>query len=203
MLTQLSHVGFYFSPLTLYYLYDQVRDGSERLAAVVAEVNNTPWGEQHNYVLKNSAADRLPAESSDGLLSREAPPASGVGTAVLDRPHVVAPTSQPLRSFEHTKDFHVSPFMTSDRRYAWRWTPPGERLAVRIASVPKDGGEAGNPFTFDATMSLRRRAWTRGAHLRLLASRPLTPLWILGAIYWEAVRLWWKGAGFVPHPQRS
>lgn len=47
LLTQPRSFGFYFSPLNLYFCF--ALDG--QLAAVVAEVNNTPWGEQHCYLL--------------------------------------------------------------------------------------------------------------------------------------------------------
>ena len=47
LLTQPRSFGFYFSPLNLYYCFDQ----QESLAAIVAEVNNTPWGERHCYLL--------------------------------------------------------------------------------------------------------------------------------------------------------
>lgn len=48
LLTQLRYFGYYFSPLNLFYVYSQ--DGS-RVDSVVAEVNNTPWGERHLYLL--------------------------------------------------------------------------------------------------------------------------------------------------------
>ena len=48
LLTQLRYFGHYFSPLNLYYCFDV--DG-ENVDMVVAEVSNTPWGEQHCYVL--------------------------------------------------------------------------------------------------------------------------------------------------------
>lgn len=48
LLTQLRQFGFYFSPLNLYYCFDE--DGSS-VEFIVAEVNNTPWREQHCYVL--------------------------------------------------------------------------------------------------------------------------------------------------------
>lgn len=48
LLTQLRYFGCYFSPLNLYYCYDA---GGSRVETVLAEVNNTPWGEQHTYVL--------------------------------------------------------------------------------------------------------------------------------------------------------
>ena len=48
LLTQLRYCGYYFSPLNLYYVYDQTASVIE---AIVAEVSNTPWKERHAYVL--------------------------------------------------------------------------------------------------------------------------------------------------------
>jgi DUF1365 family protein len=48
LLTQLRYFGYYFSPLNLYYCFDAAGD---EIDAIVAEVSNTPWGEQHAYVL--------------------------------------------------------------------------------------------------------------------------------------------------------
>jgi len=48
LLTQLSYFGYVFNPVSFYYCYSA--DDSE-LECIVAEVNNTPWGEQHCYVL--------------------------------------------------------------------------------------------------------------------------------------------------------
>lgn len=47
MLTHLRYFGCIFNPVTFYYCFDQ----SDRLAALVAEITNTPWGERHAYAL--------------------------------------------------------------------------------------------------------------------------------------------------------
>jgi DUF1365 family protein len=47
LLTHLRCFGFAMNPVSFYYCFDQ----RDRLECVVAEVNNTPWGEQHSYVL--------------------------------------------------------------------------------------------------------------------------------------------------------
>ena len=49
MLTQWRCLGYYFSPLNLYFVYAD--DQTAQVEAIVAEVNNTPWREQHCYVL--------------------------------------------------------------------------------------------------------------------------------------------------------
>jgi len=48
LLTQLRHFGYVFNPVSFYYCFDAA---DRRLEAIVAEVNNTPWGERHCYVL--------------------------------------------------------------------------------------------------------------------------------------------------------
>ena len=48
LLTQLRYFGFYFSPLNIFYVYDEA---DTTVDFVVAEVNNTPWNERHCYVL--------------------------------------------------------------------------------------------------------------------------------------------------------
>ena len=53
ILTHLAYFGHCFNPLSVYYAYDS----GNRLQDVVLEVSNTPWGEQHCYVL--SAEDNL------------------------------------------------------------------------------------------------------------------------------------------------
>jgi uncharacterized protein len=50
LLTHLSYFGYRFNPVSFYYGY---HDGE--LRAIVAEINNTPWGEQHCYVLTGPA----------------------------------------------------------------------------------------------------------------------------------------------------
>jgi uncharacterized protein len=48
LLTGLRYLGHSFNPVSFYYCFDP--DG-RRVEAVVAEVENIPWGERHAYVL--------------------------------------------------------------------------------------------------------------------------------------------------------
>lgn len=48
LLSHLAYFGHSFNPVSVYYCMDEAGDAME---AVVLEVNNTPWGEQHCYVL--------------------------------------------------------------------------------------------------------------------------------------------------------
>lgn len=47
MLTLPRYFGYSFNPVTFYYCFEE--DGA--LAAIVAEITNTPWKERHAYVL--------------------------------------------------------------------------------------------------------------------------------------------------------
>jgi uncharacterized protein len=55
LLTHLRYFGYCFNPVSFYYCYDAA---GERVETIVAEVNNTPWGEQHCYVLDKSLRHR-------------------------------------------------------------------------------------------------------------------------------------------------
>ena len=48
LLTHLRYFGYVMNPVSFYYCRDE---GGANIEAIVAEVNNTPWGEQHCYVL--------------------------------------------------------------------------------------------------------------------------------------------------------
>lgn len=61
LLTHFRYFGYQMNPVSLYYCFDA---RGKNVEAVVAEVNNTPWREQHCYVLDmrgQSAAGRLTA----------------------------------------------------------------------------------------------------------------------------------------------
>ncbi|MCC6408231.1 MAG: DUF1365 domain-containing protein [Planctomycetes bacterium] len=53
LLTQPRVLGFVFNPVSFYYCFGE--DGRE-LEAIVAEITNTPWKEQHCYVLARGAS---------------------------------------------------------------------------------------------------------------------------------------------------
>jgi hypothetical protein len=48
LLTNLAYFGYCFNPVSFYYCFS---DDGETLEFIVAEVNNTPWGERDCYVL--------------------------------------------------------------------------------------------------------------------------------------------------------
>jgi DUF1365 family protein len=102
---------------------------------------------------------------------------------------------RPMR-FRFGKSFHVSPFMPMDIEYDWRFTVPGERLAVHMVNR-----RAGAKL-FDATLALERRELS-GANLAgALLRYPFATVKVLRAIYWQALRLWLKRVPFHIHPAK-
>ena len=99
----------------------------------------------------------------------------------------------------HGKRFHVSPFMHMDMQYRWRLSEPGPSLTVHI----ENHDERESRPIFDVTMRLQRVEVTRGALTRVMLRYPLMTFQVIGAIYWQALRLKWKGAPFFPHPSTS
>lgn len=56
LLTHLRYFGYCFNPVSFYYCYGKDGHGADgALEHVVMEVNNTPWGEMHCYVLPRGA----------------------------------------------------------------------------------------------------------------------------------------------------
>ncbi len=55
LLTHLRYFGYCFNPVSFYYCF--AADGLS-LQAIVADINNTPWGERHAYVLDCRTAQK-------------------------------------------------------------------------------------------------------------------------------------------------
>lgn len=94
------------------------------------------------------------------------------------------------------KAFHVSPFLPMSRQYRWRFTQPQENLHVRMTVLCDAERE------FDASLDLERRALTGESLARVLWRYPLMTVQVIGAIHWQALRLWLKGTPVHDHPPR-
>jgi len=92
--------------------------------------------------------------------------------------------------------FHISPFIDMDVVYDWRFTEPASQLTIHMENLLD-----GRPF-FDATMRLERRELSGSSLVRVLVQYPLMTAKVIGAIYWQALRLWIKGFPLVAHPKK-
>ncbi len=160
LLTHLRYFGYGFNPVSFYYCYDRA---DQQLQTIVAEVNNTPWGEQHYYV--------LPASEHSGH-------------------------SRHLR-YQRQKEFHVSPFMPMDIDYDWRFSIPDKHLNVHMENY-HEGSKI-----FDATLLLQRCPINRINLARVLLQYPFITGKVIGAIYWQALKLLLKKVPFYNHPDKK
>jgi DUF1365 family protein len=169
LLTNLRYLGYGFNPVSFFYCFD----AAGALDAIVAEVNNTPWGERHPYVLDAAAA----------------------ASALAASPERAEGAARALR-FRFPKAFHVSPFMPMAQEYDWRFRAPGAALSVHMENV-----EAGE-IVLDATMLLERRPLDGPGLASALLRFPAMTAKVVAAIYWNALRLRWKRVPYFPHPGR-
>jgi DUF1365 family protein len=171
LLTHARVFGYVFNPVSFFFCH--YPDGG--LALVVADVSNT-FGERHAYLL-DGRCETGAAAGAEGIPAREAN-----GEAARRRWLV-------------KKVFHVSPFKSLDGTYRFSIAPPGERADVRIALTV--AGET----RFAAWLRLRRRPLGDLGLLHVLVRYPLMTLQVIGAIHWQALRLWWKGARYRERPR--
>ncbi|MGA9794413.1 MAG: DUF1365 domain-containing protein [Rhizomicrobium sp.] len=92
------------------------------------------------------------------------------------------------------KDFYVSPFLSMDCDYAFRIEPPGETVCIAIRE-----SEHGTPV-LNATFSGKRQLFGERNLVLALLRRPLMIVKIVGAIHFEALRLWLKRVPYHAHP---
>jgi hypothetical protein len=95
---------------------------------------------------------------------------------------------------ERDKLFYVSPFLDMTMRYHFRLQPPADTLKVRILESDAEG-----PI-LAATFSGQRSEMRTGALLKAFFAMPLLTFKIVGAIHYEALRLWLKGLRLKPRP---
>ncbi len=101
-----------------------------------------------------------------------------------------------LITHRQAKCFYVSPFINMNMQYRFRLRIPGEKLTLMIREREPEGE------LLIATLTGARRAFSGRILLLALLRYPLMSLKIIGAIHFEAWRLWRKGAKLVsrtPH----
>jgi len=93
------------------------------------------------------------------------------------------------------KAFYVSPFIGMTSTYRFRIKEPGEALSVLIRQSVPEGEQ------LIATLHGRRRPLDDRHLLIAFLRYPLMTVKVIGAIHWEALRLWIKGARYHRRPQ--
>jgi len=100
------------------------------------------------------------------------------------------------------KAMHVSPFMDMNLDYEFVLTEPAEELVAHMNTIQRSAaGDSPRPF-FDATLALQREPWTARNLGRILLLHPWMTVKVIGAIHWEALRLFFKRVPVFTHPAR-
>ena len=73
-------------------------------------------------------------------------------------------------------------------------------VVLEEVSAPDFYSEA-NAKIFDATLALERTEITGASLARVLLTYPWMTARIMVAIHWQALKLWWKGAGYRARPE--
>jgi hypothetical protein len=95
------------------------------------------------------------------------------------------------------KKMHVSPFNPMAMDYLSRFNAPEKKLYLHLENRIEQ------QCITDATLTLIREPLTRASLLRLLWQFPFQTAQVAIGIYWQAIRLWLRGARFYHHPHNS
>lgn len=91
------------------------------------------------------------------------------------------------------KILHVSPFQKVEGGYEFRFDIRKDRVGIWIDFRAENQG-------LYATLAGPRVPLTNRGILSACFRRPFGSRRVLGLIHWQAVKLWWKGAGFQSRP---
>lgn len=92
-----------------------------------------------------------------------------------------------------TKLMHVSPFQPVEGGYTFRFDITARRVGIWIDYSRGNGG-------LIATLTGERKPLTNAGILRAVLRRPFGSRRVIALIHWQALILWWKGAGFRSRP---
>ena len=172
LLTQVSYLGYTMNPVSFFYCYNLTGD---KIEAVIAEVNNTPWGEQHFYVIP---AQQLTENST-------------IRSSDIKKAFHVSPF------FDLAMNYRLA-FSVPCETLAVKI----ENHALGPDSSDTETNASPRKY-LDVTMKLRRKKLSGWSLNGLLVRYPAISIQVAAGIYWQAFKLYMKKIPFVPHPNSS
>lgn len=97
---------------------------------------------------------------------------------------------------DNDKAFHVSPFNPIDMQYRWRVTQPNEKFAMSLSCIK-------GQKHFEAGLALVKQPLTTETLKAALIKVPSFTIKSLLGIYWQALKLFIKGAPIYDHPNKG
>ena len=95
--------------------------------------------------------------------------------------------------YKTNKRFTVSPFMPLDMYYGFQFTLPARQLGVKMQNYRQ--GER----VFDVELALTAEPISSATLARQLLRLPLMTTKVTAAIYWQALKIWFKRVPFLGH----
>lgn len=212
LVTHLMYFGYCFNPVSFFFVLNQQQDEIE---AIVVEVSNTPWNEMSIYVLHPDSVDITfslvyPSNSTKSL--------SKGGNMKSNTYH-----------YQCEKKFHVSPFMTMDHDYDWKFQLDEDRIVVQAQMYKhateeeevvvdtnvgedekkdefekKQKGKLYFTAGFDIHRTINPATQSYPLQLsKIILRYPIYCFVIQIWIHYEALKLLLKGIQFIPHPEGS
>ena len=99
----------------------------------------------------------------------------------------------PSDRLKSRKLMHVSPFQPVEGGYEFRFDMTDDRIGIFIDYTSQAGG-------LIATLTGPRTPLSNLSILKFCIRRPFGSRRVLTLIHWQALKLWWKGAGFRNRP---
>ncbi len=96
------------------------------------------------------------------------------------------------------KRFHVSPFFDRSGYYRFHVLPPEARLGLGVRLHDEQ-----DRLRIATTLSGEYRPLTTGSIWRAALAMPLMSLKVIGAIHWQALKIWLRGAIFHARPNQE
>lgn len=105
-------------------------------------------------------------------------------------------TSGPVIRQSCDKCFYVSPFLDMNLRYNFRVAAPSRKLSVVVSASDAQGPQ------IVASLIGSHAPLSDSALLRLLLRMPFLTFKVIGAIHWQALRMWLQGFALKPRPPK-
>ena len=214
LVTHLMYYGYCFNPVSFFFILKSNNTNSktdkneieEEIEAIVVEVSNTPWNEMSIYVLHPDSDDVVeynvyPPKKNDN---------NSNNSSAADRF-----TTTSTHRYKWKKNFHVSPFMTMDHDYDWKFQVSNDRIKVEANMIKQaevdtpgvangDSKEKKGQLYFTAGFDIHRTIQPTTTYplqlARIISRFPIYCFIIQVWIHYEAIRLLIKGVEFIPHP---